>query len=830
MSNYFEKRLGSWAQPAEAFQLPQDLRSATATKAGDYRYFFEDEKGNISIRYFTLQGGPVTFTKSGNVRPEVFIRTRLSPSNQGDLPKYLSPKGSGLHCFFPPNVIEAAQKQTPIKKLIVIEGEFKAWSLYKQGVYAVGIPSIHGFYGARKNRQIISLNEDLIDLLKLAKVQRLIYLTDADTLSLNWEEGKEMTKRPLSFLSAVKNFMTVATRYVAEPNFELQKVYFKSIKPELAQHGKGIDDLLNFYQQPEQQQAVIDDLLRLTGQNPTFDQLDLTKNDVNPLYRFFGLKGVAEFYAKYREFLQDNEFIYKNAKYVYDENEGGPRFLHHQDVNKFLRVGPDWMKVIEQPNKYGEPEQSIIKWNIGEIDRDYKAFPGFVQKIPRYDSFCNEPNWTPDYQRVHYDCFNLSNPLPHEPKPGSFKTIAEFLKHLFRGQGTLEIWDDSHDFGELINDKENGVVESVYCNNRVKETAHLGDVFTVALDWLTISFRHPKKPLPVPMLVSKQKNTGKSTFLKFLQALYGSNNVAILNNDQFKMKFNSHYITKFIIAIDESFLDIEKKAEKERLKQLVTSDTAYLENKGMDLKKFPYYGKVIMASNDADSIMKMDDDDDRWFVVKVNPIDPEHKDPHLEEKMKKEIPAFLNFLSQRVIAHKEQDRLWFKPEYFITDQFREIVANTKDRLQKLIEGFLEDQFLTFELVQLQYDICSLTDELNKISKYRIDYQDVKRKLKEVWGLKPDSKPRYIQMPTNFYEPMQNQKPGINYTTKTARPITFFIEDWVSPEKWDEMKKDEGIIRLLKERDNEAQEKAQTGAQNDDENLPFGNLGEYEEAM
>ena len=116
--------------------------------------------------------------------------------------------------------------------------------------------------------------------------------------------------------------------------------------------------------------------------------------------------------------------------------------------------------------------------------------------------------------------------------------------------------------------------------------------------------------LPVPILVSQENGTGKSTFLKWLQLLFGSN-MCILGNEQFKMKFNSHYISKFIIAVDEGFLEVDKKAEKERLKQLVTADSAYLESKGMDVRKINYYGKLIICSNDADRVMKIDEGESR---------------------------------------------------------------------------------------------------------------------------------------------------------------------------------------------------------------------------
>ncbi len=224
-----------------------------------------------------------------------------------------------------------------------------------------------------------------------------------------------------------------------------------------------------------------------------------------------------------------------------------------------MRIGPDWVKVVTRLNKFGEEEQDIRRWSISEIQRDYKRFPEFLEQIMKYDDYCNEPNWTDQYQRIVKGCYNLCEPLRWEAKPGPITNTIKFLKHIFQGEGQV-----------LLNSE--GIL--------MRESCIIGDPFTVALDYLSILLTNPKHMLPVPILVSQENGTGKSTFLKWLQLLFGSN-MCILGNEQFKMKFNSHYISKFIIAVDEGFLEVDKKAEKERLKQLVTPDSAYLESKGM---------------------------------------------------------------------------------------------------------------------------------------------------------------------------------------------------------------------------------------------------------
>ena len=78
-------------------------------------------------------------------------------------------------------------------------------------------------------------------------------------------------------------------------------------------------------------------------------------------------------------------------------------------------------------------------------------------------------------------------------------------------------------------------------------------------------------------------------------------NGTILNNQRFQMNFNGHWASKFIIGLDEGFLDVDKKAEREKLKQMVTANEMFLELKGVDVKTIPYYGHLIICSNDAES-------------------------------------------------------------------------------------------------------------------------------------------------------------------------------------------------------------------------------------
>lgn len=765
----------TWYQ--ESSEKDEDGKIITNNKGNtrDYKLFDSDEEGNIVIRYFNLDGQPYRWKKEDTKQSRDYSRKRLRVAEEGR--KYHQDKGSPQFPYFNPGIIKKykACKQAenvdgtavdPIETLFLVEGEFKSFKGYMCGIDIVGLPSIHGFYNGDVKGKI---HEDLQELIITCQVKKIVFLVDADLLTVKWEADKDLHKRPASFYGSIKAFRESLQLLLEDDKVPLTLCYFMHINIKYLNDAKGLDDLLCKYE------AVTKDILAdlnelnfakkyFTG----FPMLDQSKDVQGRISRYLGLTDEQEFYKTYSDFIGMREFKFKRRRYIYDNEKKEVVFVRHEDADKFMRIGPDWVKVVTKRNKYGEKEEEIVAWKISEIVRDYKKFPDFLEQILKYDDFCNEPNWNGSYQRVIEGCYNLCEPLRWTAKEGPFPNTFKFIKHIFGGQGTIKL------------DSE-GRFES--------EEAIIGDQFTVALDYLTILLRHPKNMLPVPILVSPENGTGKSTMLKYLQVIFGSN-MCILGNDQFKMKFNGHYITKYIIAIDEGFLEVDKKAEKERLKQLVTADAVFLENKGMNVRKVNYYGKLWISSNDADRVMKIDDGESRWFVVRVPVIKPEDRDPDLEMKLKLEVEAFLHFLYHRTIHHPRTDRLWFKPEHFITEQFKIIVETTKNRIDRVFEDWIREQFLLYKLPVLRYSHKYLTEVFNdqKNSKYKIDAIEIKSYLA---NRKMDADvPQRVKIPTGFDIPEEHTgyEPKILYSTSIARPYCFVAEDWLTPEQLVEFKK------------------------------------------
>lgn len=731
----------------------------------DYQILDADQHGNIVIHYFNQHGQPYRWKDEERKWSRDYSRKRLKVP-KGDM-KYYQEPGSPQFPFFPKNIIEKYNQAAEWKEkkqgdnpgqihtLFLVEGEFKSIKASLCGVDIIGLPSIHGFYnGDVKGR----LHEDIEDVIITCQVQKIVFLVDADLLSVKWAEGKDLSKRPNSFYGSVKAFRESLQLLLDDEAISLTYVYFMYIQSKFMNDAKGLDDLLIKYEAKTIE--IIEELHTLNFARKYFFGMainDLSKDVQGRLYKELGLVNEDDFYKTYGDFIGDREFRFKRRRYIYDKEKKEVVFVKHEDAEKFMRIGPDWVKVISTVNKHGEPEEELVPWKISEIQRDYaKRYPDFIDTITRYDGFCNEPNWNGQYQQSVLNCYNVCRPLKWKPTEGSIANTIGFIKHLFGGQGKI-ILDDKGRFE--------------------KEEAFQGDQFTVALDWLTILLKHPKHMLPVPCLVSPENGTGKSTFLKWLQMLFGDN-MCILGNAQFQMKFNGHYATKFVISIDEGFLEVDKKAEKERLKQLVTADSIYLELKGMNVRKIPYYAKIIICSNDADRLMKIEEGESRWFVVRVPVIPKENRDPDLENKMKAEAEAWLYFLQHRPIFHKRVDRLWFSPDDFITEQFKIIVEATKNRVDRVFEDWIQEQFMLYRLPVLRFSQKFLTEVFNdpKNSKYKIDSIELKAYL-ERKGLKIEV-PQRIKVPVGFDMGDKLVAHKILYREEMGRPYKFVADQWL----------------------------------------------------
>ena len=224
----------------------------------------------------------------------------------------------------------------------------------------------------------------------------------------------------------------------------------------------------------------------------------------------------------------------------------------------YLRVGTTYYKTIEKPLISGDKISILVRWNRETIISDYGKT--YLSQIPKHDGFCCIPSHL-NYEKIIEGFYNMYNEIPHQPIGESLNSDA--LKEKI--QFSLNFME--HIFGEQLE---------------------------LGLDYIKILLEKPTQMLPILCLVSKERSTGKSTFIKWLKSIFGLN-MTYIKGDSFSSQFNSDWASMLIVAIDEVFFD--KKEITERLKYLSTTDKDKKEAKGKDREEVEFFGKFILCSN-----------------------------------------------------------------------------------------------------------------------------------------------------------------------------------------------------------------------------------------
>jgi hypothetical protein len=334
---------------------------------------------------------------------------------------------------------------------------------------------------------------------------------------------------------------------------------------------------------------------------------------------------------------------------------------------EYVRIGPNYYKLVEKPLPDGGQIKELVKWSKSEIITDFGK--DYLKEIDKYDGFSNYPSHT-NYKQSIGSFYNGYHKLEIKMIPGDYNNIDRFLKHIF------------------------------------------GNQYELGLDYLTILWRYPKQILPILSLVSDSRNTGKSTFLNFLKLIF-QNNLTINTNEDFRGRFNSDWVYKLLICVDEVLL--EKREDSERLKHLSTAKSYKFESKGVDKIEVPFFGKFILCTNNEDSFVYLDDEEIRYWVIKVPTF--KYEDPHLLDKLKKETPHFIHFLNEREITTKQKTRMWFSPEELHTDALNKLKKGNQIVLVRELCELLINEFEKFEIDELKYTASDLVNKL-KDANYR----------------------------------------------------------------------------------------------------------------
>lgn len=368
----------------------------------------------------------------------------------------------------------------------------------------------------------------------------------------------------------------------------------------------------------------------------------------------------------------------------------------------YIRVGTSYFKIIEKPLISGDKVKVMVRWNRETIISDHGKT--FVEKILKLDGFCCIPNHL-DYNLIIDNFYNTYNELDIKP-------IKESLS---------------------LQQIENNIP------NSLKFVKHIfGEHFEYGLDYIKILYERPTQILPILCLISKERGTGKSSFIKWMKSIFGLN-MTYIKGDAFNSQFNSDWASMVIVAIDEVFFD--RKEITERLKYLSTTDKDKVEAKGKDRQEIEFFAKFILCSNNEDNFIQIDDEEIRFWIRKVKPLQSE--DVHFLEKLRQEIPYFLKYLLAREYKSKQKTRMWFTREQIMTDSLMKLMSNNKVELA-LLELFNEcfEKTEETELYVSPGEILIILKRINP--KLYIESANEIRKILKKWNLEPENNTKSYQ--------------------------------------------------------------------------------------
>ena len=352
---------------------------------------------------------------------------------------------------------------------------------------------------------------------------------------------------------------------------------------------------------------------------------------------------------------------------------------------EFIRVGTTLYKLVNQPRLNGGYVKKRIVWNNETLRQDYGKH--FLATVPKYDGFCTVPDHV-NYRPIVDKFLNLYEPIDHKPMEGDFPSIRSLVEHIF------------------------------------------GEQYELGMDYLQLLYLQPIHKLPILLLVSEERNTGKSTFLNFLKVLF-QNNVTFNTNEDFRSQFNSDWAGKLLIVVDEVLLS--RREDSERLKNLSTTLSYKVEAKGKDRDEIAFFAKFVLCSNNEYLPVIIDAGETRYWVRKIDRLQSDDTD--FLQKLKAEIPAFLYHLQHRQLSTEKESRMWFAPSLLHTEALQKIIRSNRNRLEIEMSELVLDIMASTGIDTFSF-CCNDILTLLANTYVKAEKHQVRKVLQECWKLTP----------------------------------------------------------------------------------------------
>lgn len=386
----------------------------------------------------------------------------------------------------------------------------------------------------------------------------------------------------------------------------------------------------------------------------------------------------------------------------------------------YIRVRTHYFKRIRKSNTWGVEIENIVPWTKEAIKDDYGA--AYLDKIPVFDDFTIYPD-NVDYKKTHNGMWNLYEPFPHSPHtfPVSIDMIptsARFMAHVF---------------GEQI--------EQGY-------------------KYMKLLYENPRQILPVLVLVSRERQTGKTAYLNWMDILFANNYTQIAPED-LNSAFNSQYAYKNIIGIDEAVIDRQGAIEK--IKAIATARTIQVNQKMVAQYRIPFYGKIIITTNRETDFMRIDSEEIRFWIRKLESIPSNKMESDFFDQLIAEAPLFLRYLADMELIQFGRSRMVFTKEEISNDHLNTVKAESRSGLHKELDILITEWFKEDESRDVLYMRIKDIKEVWFPNDNRISRSYIQKVVEEEMGYNLEENDRYI-----FYSSSEKKK---------GTPYKFIREDF-----------------------------------------------------
>lgn len=388
----------------------------------------------------------------------------------------------------------------------------------------------------------------------------------------------------------------------------------------------------------------------------------------------------------------------------------------------YIRVGTSYFKKIHKRDRFGIKRMELKVWTKDEIKTDHGA--GYLERIPKFDDFTIEPD-NRDFRPIIDNCYNLYSAFSHKPSEGEWKWTKILLEHVF------------------------------------------GDQYGIGIKYVQSLYQNPKRALPILALVSRERSTGKTTFLNWLGMIFGANMV-IVNPDDITGSFNSLFTKSNIICIEETL--IEKRVATEKIKALSTGKFVSVNEKYVSNYKIPFYGHIIMTSNEVKRFINIDEQEIRFFIRRLNK--PKFQNFNIEEDVISEIPAFLHHLDTLPELDYSRSRALFTPEEIANENLQSVKNESKSWLYEEILTEVQDFFNNNANINAFY--ASVKDIKNKFfsANNKVDMRFIRKVLADEFSIEQQKMMRYAPFEdVGFSGP---KKPGTPFLFKRDESVEVAI--------------------------------------------------------